>query len=887
MSSSDFVIESGALKVYNGPGGDVTIPPSVTCIGNGAFRGCSSLISVTIPESVTRIGNNAFEWCSNLTRVTIPESVMSIGNDAFWRCTSLINAGPTGSGCDYQFGWTESIPSNAFRGCSSLTSISIPEGITRIGDNAFTGCYSLTSVSIPDGVTSIGERAFSECSRLKSVVFPNNGILIGDCVFNGCSNLKDVILPTDLNTMPETAFDGIVSEDVHFLLPNMYQFGKQKISSLICTGHISYIDSDLTSDDLACIALYQKSKRWQNWLRQGNVKEPDSVLRSILALLRQESNVTKQVGMQATQFAKDFGKRLSRDDIANLVALLREKKWSGSKALEKDAELMLLITAKATEEHPIEALVRERLAVDSFDKSVQKMVKSGVRYADREELSSREAVLYILSESKREWDRCADFWGGELGAISVLMDAKKVHLSKIADQVAAALDRRSLSAFLEEQVGGNYYRYSLLAFARYADDRGIENVCSNYKALSRGRAKERYKADNLKEALLLSDTRAAMLFYDRIGELDRYAALHNMSAVDMRDSVMLPDFALDEDGKKRYDIGGNIVEVGFSPELELTLYDVNKGKVVRSFPKKSDDPAKAETAAKEFAAFKKDITDFLKLRTEQLHKMHLSGDTVKPELWHKVYVEHPVIRLLSQLVIWMDESKHTFTVLDAETVDSELRPYTPQGSIHVAHVLEMNAADIAAWQEMLRGQKKKQLFEQVWEPIIPWEEKELQTRYEGACVLAKDRNELKKRLKQRGVDVRSADMDREYDPHTGQYKFNGKSTMLFGDCLAIDYSSEGEEIVLGEANIKAEQGNREINVVLLELDRLMAVEHIREDRAETLSESLLSTFTIAQITEFIELSIASEATACTAALLNYKNEHYPEYVDMSGFSLDW
>ena len=70
MSSSDFVIESGVLTKYNGPGGDVTIPESVTRISGLAFRGCEDLKRVVIPESVRCIGERAFEWCKNLSNVS-------------------------------------------------------------------------------------------------------------------------------------------------------------------------------------------------------------------------------------------------------------------------------------------------------------------------------------------------------------------------------------------------------------------------------------------------------------------------------------------------------------------------------------------------------------------------------------------------------------------------------------------------------------------------------------------------------------------------------------------------------------------------------------------------------------------------------------------------
>jgi len=165
----------------------VTIPDSVTSIGLGAFSGCSSLSSVTIGSGVTSIGDGAFQDCAGLTSVTIPSSVTIIGNNTFQDCKGLSSM-MIGSS-------VTSIGNNAFQGCKGLTSVTIPSSVTSIGSNAFRSCTGLSSVAIPDSVTSIGLGAFSGCSGLTSATIPASVTSIGDRAFFGCSALTRVMIP--------------------------------------------------------------------------------------------------------------------------------------------------------------------------------------------------------------------------------------------------------------------------------------------------------------------------------------------------------------------------------------------------------------------------------------------------------------------------------------------------------------------------------------------------------------------------------------------------------------------------------------------------------------------------------------------------------------------
>ena len=140
----------------------------------------------SIPKtySVTEIESNAFAGRSSLTSIELPDSVTKIGYRAFYKCDGLRSI-------EFSGGVTE-IENDAFRECSSLTSIELPASVTKIGDSAFYNCGSLTSIEIPDGVTEIGSEAFRDCSSLKSIELPASVTEIAYNVCYNCSSLERI-----------------------------------------------------------------------------------------------------------------------------------------------------------------------------------------------------------------------------------------------------------------------------------------------------------------------------------------------------------------------------------------------------------------------------------------------------------------------------------------------------------------------------------------------------------------------------------------------------------------------------------------------------------------------------------------------------------------------
>ncbi len=217
----------------------VTIPGTVTSIGHGAFQKCTKLTTVTIQEGVTSMGDSVFSGCTALSRVTIPGSVMELSS-SFNLCPNLKTLGPMGGGYDIEVGWKTAVPDSAFYMNSILTTVVIPEGVTRLGSNAFSRCGNLEKVTVPASVTDIGNPgvgAFNKCEKLKtagpigggydfefgwteaipdnglrslsgltSVVLPASITAIGENAFQGCGALAEVTIPNGVTVIGEQAF---------------------------------------------------------------------------------------------------------------------------------------------------------------------------------------------------------------------------------------------------------------------------------------------------------------------------------------------------------------------------------------------------------------------------------------------------------------------------------------------------------------------------------------------------------------------------------------------------------------------------------------------------------------------------------------------------------
>ena len=144
-------------------------------------------------------GTVLVSYQGNEDNITIPEGVTIIGESAFFMCIDLISV-IIPSGVTF-------IGKMAFEGCSNLASVSIPEGVTFIGSYAFNYCSSLTSITLPSSVSSIGDGTFFACSSLTSVTIPSSVTSIGDYAFSRCTSLTSITIPASVTSIGNKAFE--------------------------------------------------------------------------------------------------------------------------------------------------------------------------------------------------------------------------------------------------------------------------------------------------------------------------------------------------------------------------------------------------------------------------------------------------------------------------------------------------------------------------------------------------------------------------------------------------------------------------------------------------------------------------------------------------------
>ncbi len=175
-----------------------------TSTTNGVFKDCTALVSVNLPNRVTQLGNAAF-YNTAITAITIPDGITSLGQGVFTNCSKLATV-TFGANSELT-----TIGNTVFMGCESLAEIDIPDTVTSMGLNAFNGTQ-LVNVQLPAELTSLNY-SFKEIKTLKSITFAedNKVTSIVKDALSGCSSLTTISIPSNVKTIGDNAFKGCSS----------------------------------------------------------------------------------------------------------------------------------------------------------------------------------------------------------------------------------------------------------------------------------------------------------------------------------------------------------------------------------------------------------------------------------------------------------------------------------------------------------------------------------------------------------------------------------------------------------------------------------------------------------------------------------------------------
>ena len=178
---------------------EVVWPDNILQLNYDMFRNCKSLKQIDIPASIVELPSSCFRDCKQLTTVTLHEGLQKIGDDCFCYCDALTTIDIPKTVTD--------VGSSLFYACPLLASVTLPEGLPMISNSMFERCTSLTAIDIPSSVTTIGRSAFSECSALSSITLPQQVTAIGEYAFYYTS-LEQFTMPDAVTSLGDYAFVG-------------------------------------------------------------------------------------------------------------------------------------------------------------------------------------------------------------------------------------------------------------------------------------------------------------------------------------------------------------------------------------------------------------------------------------------------------------------------------------------------------------------------------------------------------------------------------------------------------------------------------------------------------------------------------------------------------
>ncbi len=743
------------------------------------------------------------------------------------------------------------------------------------GDTLLAYLGSDNSVSVPFGVVEIAESGLCRNGkRFKSITLPDSVRNIHRNAF-----IVPIIARSSFEHVPPLRYQRMNGMPGSMNIPKGYftqtrgAYDLDMAILLLCGPW----KSEATFDDYAEICANQTNAALLDLCFERFSSKPPEALDKLLEKL--EKIKTRDLHERTAHFALENINSISHEQLNRL---LKASKRAGASTavtlLEQYApkEPSKQENAGATEYiNPLEEKLRKKYNPYDLDmvlkraKSMESYCEkcvfdefdfSGVKYANSDEEASPFVLKYVIASYVEKL---------EARPKRGHMCCNKFGFSAEADKVAATFDAKSFQKLVDRI---ELCHETVAVKCRYGSEKEIVHIGAMINKGERDR-KDTFHIVAI-EAIVLSDTRRAMIIADEHDLLGRYARMRHTTAEVIRETKLL-DFGFSDAYTKYYDIGSTLIQAKLNRDLSLSLYNVNEDKIVKALPKKGADPEKLQEATEDLSDLKKNIKKVISNRKKELFPMFLSGETIPVAKWKLSYISNPVFHRFAETIVW-NQGKDSFIITESGAIRSDGSTYSikDNAAIGLAHPLLMDDQETRAWQRYISSQGIKQPFIQMWEPT-PARYEIKPDRYVG-CLLPYYRFLHRE----------------EHGITTYDFNFHNDIEIELTDCNAkierIDWHrheiSPDDRFEIKSIRLKSKYtltGNH----VIAYLDRITMYGRIMADDV-TIADQLNSC-NIAQITNYIQCAQEAKATNVLALLLDYKNKAFPDFDPMAEFELEW
>ena len=600
----------------------------------------------------------------------------------------------------------------------------------------------------------------------------------------------------------------------------------------------------------------------------------------------------KECNIAAT-FMAQFFLQLPQELLKNMYTALENAK-NGKKALQTLADntaLMAAIEGKSDDVQAADGGVEQKvfsflakMGWSAKDPELKLEEYYSLKLTDLAEVMDKEgnavppfviAWLLCIHETLKE----KDSYHGSRAKPDVVPAYEKPGVCPEAAEIIEMLDEESWNKCLVRianihlaiMVGRTKKMFLSYPLCRYLGEENMEQLTKRAPSWrSSVSGNDAPPLATFRRANAYSDTRAAMMFADKFGELDIYARIRGTDADTIRDQF-LSDVGVDADGCKKYDLGNQVVTARLQSDLSFII-ELENGKTAKSLPKKGADEEKHKAANADFSEMKKNVKKIVKNRSTVLFDDFLDDHERKASDWTAAYLNNPVLKAVAKLLVW-SQNGNTFTIGAEGIVDVNGNSYAIDDSnIRLAHPMDMKAEEIEAWQKYFISNNLKQPFEQIWEPVV--DKKTInEDRYKG-CMVPYYRflGQTK-----RGIIVEDLDFHAEIIITSKYCEINVERVDFHGHSINPDDRFE-------ITSFKYKEFDRRINNTVAYFDKITAYDRVKND--DVTVANVLPQFTLAQISQFINLAGENNAVNVMAILLEYKNKHFADYDIMDEFSLE-